>query len=120
MLKLLTSLSLFANLAFASEALEFIKANYQANDKIFVKSVKTAKIIELRGGFEAHVFNVKFEFIPLKKEMEKREILFIKDGIFTTDIINLNTKTSMRDELLGEKVNITYERLKDENTQDCN
>lgn len=73
MLKLLTSLSLFANLAFASEALEFIKANYQANDKIFVKSVKTAKIIELRGGFEAHVFNVKSSLYRLKKRWKKEK-----------------------------------------------
>lgn len=119
MLKLLMSLSLFASFAVADSLSEFLLTRYLKNEKISVRSIKKVKILELKNGFKAHFFNIKLQFLPLQKEINKSEILFVKDDIFTTDIINLKTKTSMRDELLGQKISITYERLKDENTENC-
>ncbi|CAD7286629.1 hypothetical protein [Campylobacter suis] len=120
MLKWLVSLALCASFANSSMLENFLQKSYTKNEKFDVRSVKQVKILELKNGFKAHFFELELEFKPLKKVIRKNEVLFVKDEIFTNDIIDVSAKTSMRDELLGEKVSIIYKRVKDENTQNCN
>ena len=97
----------------------YIKSAYEKDAKFSLKSIKTTKILALKNGFEAHFLDIELNFKPLNKTINKSDLVFVKDKIFATEIIDIKTKKSMRDELLGEKIGITYERLKDENDQNC-
>ena len=97
----------------------YIKSAYEKDAKFSVKSIKTTKILALKNGFEAHFLDIELNFKPLNKTINKSDLVFVKDKIFATEIIDIKTKKSMRDELLGEKIGVTYERLKDENDQNC-
>ena len=100
-------------------ARNYIKSAYEKHAKFSVKSIKTTKILALKNGFEAHFLDIELNFKPLNKTINKSDLVFVKDKIFATEIIDIKTKKSMRDELLGEKIGVTYERLKDENDQNC-
>ena len=102
-----------------SAARNYIKSAYEKDAKFSVKSIKTTKILALKNGFEAHFLDIELNFKPLNKTINKSDLVFVKDKIFATEIIDIKTKKSMRDELLGEKIGVTYERLKDENDQNC-
>ena len=97
----------------------YIKSAYEKDAKFSLKSIKTTKILALKNGFEAHFLDIELNFKPLNKTIDKSDLVFVKDKIFATEIIDIKTKKSMRDELLGEKIGVTYERLKDENDQNC-
>ena len=97
----------------------YIKSAYERDAKFSLKSIKTTKILALKNGFEAHFLDIELNFKPLNKTIDKSDLVFVKDKIFATEIIDIKTKKSMRDELLGEKIGVTYERLKDENDQNC-
>jgi hypothetical protein len=97
----------------------YIKSAYEKDAKFSLKSIKTTKILALKNGFEAHFLDIELNFKPLNKTINKSDLVFVKDKIFATEIIDIKTKKSMRDELLGEKIGVTYERLKDENDQNC-
>lgn len=97
----------------------YIKSAYEKDAKFSLKSIKTTKILALKNGFEAHFLDIELNFKPLNKTINKSDLVFVKDKIFATEIIDIETKKSMRDELLGEKIGVTYERLKDENDQNC-
>lgn len=97
----------------------YIKSAYERDAKFSLKSIKTTKILALKNGFEAHFLDIELNFKPLNKTINKSDLVFVKDKIFATEIIDIKTKKSMRDELLGEKIGVTYERLKDENDQNC-
>ncbi|MFC2587803.1 MAG: hypothetical protein ACFNYB_05835 [Campylobacter sp.] len=102
-----------------SMARNYIKSAYEKDAKFSVKSIKMTKILALKNGFEAHFLDIELNFKPLNKTINKSDLVFVKDKIFATEIIDIKTKKSMRDELLGEKIGVTYERLKDENDQNC-
>ena len=102
-----------------SAARNYIKSSYEKDAKFSVKSIKTTKILALKNGFEAHFLDIELNFKPLNKTINKSDLVFVKDKIFATEIIDIKTKKSMRDERLGEKIGVTYERLKDENDQNC-
>ena len=97
----------------------YIKSAYEKDAKFSLKSIKTTKSLALKNGFEAHFLDIELNFKPLNKTINKSDLVFVKDKIFATEIIDIETKKSMRDELLGEKIGVTYERLKDENDQNC-
>ena len=97
----------------------YITSAYEKDAKFSLKSIKTTKILALKNGFEAHFLDIELNFKPLNKTINKSDLVFVKDKIFATEIIDIKTKKSMRDELLGEKIGVTYERLKDENDQNC-
>ena len=97
----------------------YIKSAYERDAKFSLKSIKTTKILALKNGFEAHFLDIELNFKPLNNTINKSDLVFVKDKIFATEIIDIKTKKSMRDELLGEKIGVTYERLKDENDQNC-
>lgn len=97
----------------------YIKSAYEKDAKFSLKSIKTTKILALKNGFEAHFLDIELNFKPLNKTINKSDLVFVKNKIFATEIIDIKTKKSMRDELLGEKIGVTYERLKDENDQNC-
>ena len=97
----------------------YIKSAYEKDAKFSLKSIKTTKILAIKNGFEANFLDIELNFKPLNKTINKSDLVFVKDKIFATEIIDIKTKKSMRDELLGEKIGVTYERLKDENDQNC-
>ena len=97
----------------------YIKSAYEKDAKFSLKSIKTTKILAIKNGFEANFLDILLNFKPLNKTINKSDLVFVKNKIFATEIIDIKTKKSMRDELLGEKIGVTYERLKDENDQNC-
>lgn len=120
MLKLLASLFICSVFCFASFN-DFIAKAYEKNEKIRVISVKTDKILSLKNGFEAHFLTITLSVKGLKNSIQKSDIVFVKDEIFTTDMIDIKTKMSFRDELLGEKISVNFKKeILNENVKNCN
>lgn len=111
MLKLLMIAVAFASVSFADINFhDFLIRAYQTNENIKVTSVKTTKIKQLYNGFFAYFVSLELKFLPLNKKFIKNDLIFINGNFVVSDIINLTTRKSLRNELLGENVNISFKR----------
>ncbi|WP_141071352.1 hypothetical protein [Campylobacter pinnipediorum] len=123
MLKLLTILTTFASICFADvNFYDFLKRNYEKNDKLKVTNIKTTKIEKLQNGFEAYFVTLDINFKPLNKKISKKDIIFVNNDLIVTEIFDIK-KISLRNELLGEKMSINLRNFKrdaiHENDQNC-
>lgn len=125
MLKLLMIAAISASLSFGNINFhDFLIRSYQKNENIKVNSVKITKIKEISNGFFAYFVSLELKFLPLDRKFIKNDLIFVNGNFVVGDIINLKTNTSLRDELLDEKVNITFEKFKKgfeyEKDKNCN
>ncbi|WP_153300778.1 hypothetical protein [Campylobacter pinnipediorum] len=114
MLKLLMILTTFASICFADvNFYDFLKRNYEKNDKLKVTNIKTTKIEKLQNGFEAYFVTLDINFKPLNKKISKKDIIFVNNDLIVTEIFDIK-KISLRNELLGEKMSIDLRNFKRE------
>ncbi|AQW84056.1 hypothetical protein CPIN17262_0339 [Campylobacter pinnipediorum subsp. pinnipediorum] len=107
-------LTTFASICFADvNFYDFLKRNYEKNDKLKVTNIKTTKIEKLQNGFEAYFVTLDINFKPLNKKISKKDIIFVNNDLIVTEIFDIK-KISLRNELLGEKMSIDLRNFKRE------
>ncbi|MCR4942814.1 MAG: hypothetical protein K5978_08520 [Campylobacter sp.] len=112
---------ILANLAFCHGLNWYINRAYAKSGAFLVTGVQIVKSQKLANGFEAKFLKINIHINKPNKDIIKNDIVFEKDGILTTDLIDIKTKTSARDELLGEKIKVEFnKRTVSENDQNCN
>ncbi|CAD7288625.1 hypothetical protein LMG7974_01097 [Campylobacter majalis] len=106
MCKWLMSILVCVNVAFSSDIYTYLSKVYAKNERLKLIEIKTDKIIELVDGYEAHFVSARVEILGTNKQIKKSEVVFKKGNLILSDIINLKTQKSMRNELTGENVKI--------------
>ncbi|WP_157887322.1 hypothetical protein [Campylobacter pinnipediorum] len=124
MLKLLMTLITFASICLADvNFYNFLKRNYEKNEKLKVGNIKTNKIQKLQNGFDAYFVTLDINFKPLNRKISKKDIIFVNNDLIVTEIFDTKTKISLRNKLLGEKMSINLRNFKrdaiHENDQNC-
>lgn len=125
MLRLLTISLIFVNFLFANVNFHgFLAKSYEKNKNIKVNNIKITKILKINSEFSAYFVNLELKILGLNKTISKNELFFVNDDLIVSDMIDLKSQKSVRNELLGENVGVSLKNFKkdfsDENDKNCN
>lgn len=125
MLRLLTISLIFVNFLFANVNFHgFLAKSYEKNKNIKVNNIKITKILKINSEFSAYFVNLELKILGLNKTINKNELFFVNGDLIVSDMIDLKSQKSVRNELLGENVGVSLKNFKkdfsDENDKNCN
>ncbi|MDL0088328.1 hypothetical protein [Campylobacter gastrosuis] len=125
MLRLLTISLIFVNFLFANVNFHgFLAKSYEKNENIKVNNIKITKILKINSEFSAYFVNLELKILGLNKMISKNELFFVNGDLIVSDMIDLKSQKSVRNELLGENVGVSLKNFKkdfsDENDKNCN